>query len=299
LFSEMNELGLFVKKTAQKRPHKLHILLSITLLIISASIVTYSRASFNDVEASNSNSIEAWSSALWTQTSQSDFNAGVLSNLNTNLSPGDIILSAGGTADTNIILLWDASGTAPNGWSYLSNSGGDFFNRFPRGASTYGETGGAATHTHTISILSIGPPSTITSVSGSGTSRASTDHIHTVSSASAGTASNLSVYRNLRVIRYTSGVPETIPAGAIAMFDNTPPSGWTRYSDQDEFFLRGAAGTVVGTTGGSNTHTHSVTAGLTAASGDQPVSTSNPRASVATNVHTHGNISGTTDIAES
>jgi hypothetical protein len=63
------------------------------------------------------------------------------------------------------------------------------------------------------------------------------------------------VYRNLKVIKYNNGVPTTIPAGAISIFDTAPPAGWTRYSAQDNYFVRGDAIIAVG---GSNTHDHSV-----------------------------------------
>ncbi|MBM2825615.1 MAG: hypothetical protein HW402_1279 [Dehalococcoidales bacterium] len=235
-------------------------------------------ASFNDQETSNANDVTVWASTLWTQTSQADFEAGVSDNVNTLSSPGDVSLVLGGNGGGNLILLWDG-GTAPTGWTVITT----FNTRFPRGAATYSGIGGAASHTHTVTLVSSGGPSANTSVSGSGTNRASGNHTHTLSSASTPSASNLPSYRDLKFIRY-SGVAAVIPAGAIAIFDTTPPAGWTRYSAQDNFFVRGAATTNV--TGGSNNHTHTVP-NLAASTSYQAVSTTTPRTLVATSAHTH------------
>lgn len=59
------------------------------------------------------------------------------------------------------------------------------------------------------------------------------------------------------VIRATAVTGEgTIPAGMIAMFNDTCPTGWTRFTALDDRFPRGAA--IPGTTGGSPAHTHGV-----------------------------------------
>jgi len=49
-------------------------------------------ASMVDRETSNGNDFEAWTSSIWTQTSQGDFEAGVLSQVDTTASPGNVIL---------------------------------------------------------------------------------------------------------------------------------------------------------------------------------------------------------------
>jgi len=155
----------------------------------------------------------------------------------------------------NLILFWDGV-SAPTGWTIVSDDGGeDFYERFPRGSASYGSTGGAATHTHTASAgASTSASASMARDSGS-TAMGSGAHTHTLQSSMVGTASNLPSYRNLKVISYDSGIPTTIPSGAIAIFDGTLPSGWTRYSAQDDYFVRGA-GSIA--TGGANTHTHSV-----------------------------------------
>lgn len=50
-------------------------------------------AYFTDAEPNAGNSFEAWISSQWMQTTQADFNAGVLSNVDTSSSPGDVKLA--------------------------------------------------------------------------------------------------------------------------------------------------------------------------------------------------------------
>ena len=72
------------------------------LLVACVSVVLLSggigltRASFVDVETSSSNDIQAWTSAVWTQTSQTDFEAGVSIEVDTATSPGDVMLGQQG-----------------------------------------------------------------------------------------------------------------------------------------------------------------------------------------------------------
>jgi len=224
--------------------------------MVAALVVGGSAALFTDTETSNDSTFTSWTSTQWTQTSQADFNAGVLSGTNTSLSPNNVILSAGAGSGANMILFWD-TGTIPTGWTDVSATGQAFNNVFPRGAATYGGTGGTGgTHSHTVSLVSIGPPSLTTQVTSGATNRASSTHTHALASGSTGTVSNLPSYRNLRVIKYNSGVPTVIPSGAMAIFDTTPPAGWTRYVAQDNYFVQGSGAT--GGTGGTNTDSHTV-----------------------------------------
>jgi predicted ribosomally synthesized peptide with SipW-like signal peptide len=62
-------------------------------------------ALLSDTETSTGNQATAWTSSLWTQTSQVDFNAGVLNNVDTSSSPGDVKLAA-------------INGWYGTGWSY-------------------------------------------------------------------------------------------------------------------------------------------------------------------------------------
>ncbi|MFH1774970.1 MAG: cell wall-binding repeat-containing protein [Methanobacteriota archaeon] len=155
-----------------------------------------------------------------------------------------------------LILFWDGD-TIPSGWTCISCVPGDpFYQRFPRGNDTYGITGGSA-HTHTLSWVSTTGPSAIAQYDDSGgtTNYSSSVHIHGLASYTVSEV--LPPYRNLKVIRYDAGIPSTLPAGVIAIFNTTSlPSGWTAYALQDNYFARGEGAIA---TGGSNTHSVSVT----------------------------------------
>ena len=73
------------------------------VVVLIAAAGTY--AFLSDTETSTGNQGTAWTSSLWTQTSQADFNAGVLNNVDTSSSPGDVKLAA-------------ISGWYGSGWSY-------------------------------------------------------------------------------------------------------------------------------------------------------------------------------------
>ncbi|MFA5024673.1 MAG: hypothetical protein WC523_07030, partial [Patescibacteria group bacterium] len=82
-------------------------------------------------------------------------------------------------------------------------------------------------------------------------------------------------------------------SGMIAMFDAACPTGWTRFTALDGRFVRGAA--TYGTTGGADTHTHSITTstgwvGSQSANHNHAYSDTTGNASV---THTH-DVSGTT-----
>jgi len=193
-------------------------------------------------------------------------------------------------------LFWDGSTDAPTDWSCVScNPGDPFYGRFIRGYSSYGTTGGSATHNHTATYWNETPSNYIQGMTGTGTAvRATAAHTHSsLSSETVAAASNYPRYRQLKVISYP-GVPMTIPAGAIAIFNTTTlPSGWTNYTAEIGYFVFGNA--TSNTTGGSNNHTHGVTIGLTGSTGTDIRRNpgSNPSVDVAVDGHTHTG-SGTT-----
>jgi hypothetical protein len=168
-------------------------------------------------------------------------------------------------ATGNMILFWDNAASIPAGWSCLSCGSGTFFQNFAMGGSAYNTTGGATTHTHTATgAVNL---SALATTNGGGSTGASVSHTHAYTP-TINAVSNLPLYRQLRVIQYTTsaGEPAVIPAGAIGIFDvasSSLPSGWNRYAAQDGYYLRGE--NVPGTTGGANTHTHTIT-GTTGAS---------------------------------
>jgi hypothetical protein len=182
---------------------------------------------------------------------------------------------------TQLILFWDNNSATPPGWTCISDIGDDFFEVFPRGAPSYGGTGGSLTHTHTAGVVSCTAPSLTTQCkAGLLVTCSSSSHTHT--SATLLPASNVPLRRGLRIIRCDTGIPSTIPAGAIALFDSEPlPPGWTRYSAQDGYFIEGVS--IAGMVIGSNTHNHVV-------STSGPSSTVNAgigAVGVATGIHVH------------
>lgn len=156
----------------------------------------------------------------------------------------DLVIPSG------FIALFDAS--VPTGWTRFSSLDGIF----PRGAVSYGTTGGATSHTHTKT------GGTTNNNSGSGGCQAGTcegdyalTHHHTVSSGTTGTGTHTPPY--LDVIFGQANSQTVGTAGLVAMTDVLPPLGWMRFSALDDKFPRGAI--TYGGTGGASTHTHSLT----------------------------------------
>ncbi|MEY2664987.1 MAG: hypothetical protein RLZZ480_92 [Candidatus Parcubacteria bacterium] len=189
-------------------------------------------------------------------------------------------------ATGSMILMWDGA-TIPTGWTCISCTAGDqFYQRYIIGSSTPGTAGGATTHTHTASGAVNATGNTVSVGAGGANNYASAAHTHTYTP-TIGTANNLPLYRNLVVIQNNSaGEPTSIPAGAIAVFDATVPSGWTQYSAQNGYYVRGESTANRGTTGGSNTHTHTIT-GTTGASAGTANDNTGGGTSIANSAHTH------------
>lgn len=170
-----------------------------------------------------------------------------------------------GDAVGNLIVFYSGTGAMPAGWSCVScTTGNDFFQRFAKGAATYGGNAGAATHTHT-AAASAAASTLATTEPRSGNAVSGVAHTHTAN-VTIDPSNNLPAYRQLRLIRYdTTGMPATLPAGTVGVFDTTSlPAGWTSYGVQTGNYIRGE--NTVGSTGGSNTHTTSFTGSLLAAS---------------------------------
>jgi hypothetical protein len=69
------------------------IFITCVALVLLASISGVTGSFFIDLESSSGNSFQAWASNCWTQTTQADFNAGVLNQVQTS-GPGDVTLAA-------------------------------------------------------------------------------------------------------------------------------------------------------------------------------------------------------------
>ncbi len=198
-----------------------------------------------------------------------------------------------------MLLFWPDGATVPAGWLCVScTSGEPFFQRFVMGSSTYNTTGGAATHTHTATGSVLATSDITTENTGSGVIAIGT-HTHTYTP-TISAVSNLPAYRQLRVIRYdaAAGEPPTIPAGAIGVFDvasSSLPSGWNRYAAQDGRYIYGE--NTPGTTGGSNTHTHTITGTVDAASGGSYQSRGPDAANGSSPTHTHTVSSSTGSVS--
>lgn len=161
-------------------------------------------------------------------------------------------------ATGNLHLFWTGA-NAPSGWTIVSDGLGEpFFGRFIKGAASYGGTGGSAIHTHTVTttVNATGSIGRDTSASDTHSTLA---HSHS-SNTNVSSPSHLPPYRQIKVIEYGSGVPDTIPAGAVAIFDSAPPSGWTTLTNYNSKFLRCLDDAT--STGGATTHTHTVTTSL-------------------------------------
>lgn len=190
-------------------------------------------------------------------------------------------------AASKMVLLWDDGASLPAGWNCISCTSGDVaFERFIMGSSTASSTGAVDSHNHT-ATGTIFTSSASASEGGSG-SVAPVGHSHTYTPTIAN-ASNTPPFRTLRVIEAVSAGEQTIPAGAIAIFDlasSSLPSGWTRYTTQDGYFPMGD--NTVGTTGGAETHTHGISGTTGASSGagtnNRGGGTKSPGAS---DTHTH------------
>lgn len=245
-------------------------------------------AGTNTSPESTQASATPWSPYEWRITDQAEFENGIYTNVSMSLIPGSVILDGAGNAGgANMILLWDGE-TAPPGWTIVSDPGEDFYERFPRGSDTYGSIGGSVTHTHNPSISLTSACNGTVDINQGNWQVAGPAHAHTLAASTVSTDTHLPVYRNLKVIKYDNGVPTMIPAGAIGIFDETPLTGWTQYSDQDGFFVR--ADHAVGITGGSPAHSHDITIVT-----DGPIDTERLRrgdsAQYATRTHTHSAVS--------
>lgn len=117
--------------------------------------------------------------------------------------------------ENNVIIT---SELPPLGWNRFTA----LDNRFPRATTTYGDTGGSDTHTHSVSI-STGAPSATISGYGSGTNFADSTHTHscTVTSQS---ASNLPAYTT---VIYAQRKTSQLTALGAEDVQNTPPNAPT------------------------------------------------------------------------
>ena len=207
------------------------------------------------------------------------------------------IISASSTniAPSNVVAIFD-NATMPTGWTAYATT-----NNYIRGYSD-NATGGATTHTHNIGSLKTDTVvATLSDTGNSGTGMGGNSHTWPTSSTTPTEASNNPPYIGVILARNSSGATTTIPAGAIAIFNATVPSGWTMISDAQPWVERLlVASTTFGNTGGaSSTHNHggsisgisgAAAAGFTNAG---TASTTAPGGVMAAAAHTHANVAYT------
>lgn len=161
---------------------------------------------------------------------------------------------------SGLISTFDTS-SLPSNWTHFTA----LDNKFPYGGSTYGATGGAATHTHTVT--------SVTSSTGSGTlsydsgyanyqvvNLSPSSHTHTANPTIT-TESNMPPYLTMV---YAKASDNAFLTGIIAITSAVPPLGWTQYTNLNNEFAYG--GSTYGTTGGATTHTHTITVTFAAGS---------------------------------
>ena len=81
-----------IRKNITQRTAVTFLAVILIMSLIFGQNLTPTLAYFTDVETAASNTLQAWSASLWTQTSEVDFNNGILNDVNTALNPGDVKL---------------------------------------------------------------------------------------------------------------------------------------------------------------------------------------------------------------
>ena len=106
------------------------LILSVSLAVVFlASSTGVTRGSFVDLENSVGNTFQAWTSTEWVQTTQAEFNVGVLNQVDTSTSPGDVKLATGWSS-TDYVYAFQGNGTnafwrysiSGNSWTSLTDA---------------------------------------------------------------------------------------------------------------------------------------------------------------------------------
>ncbi len=185
----------------------------------------------------------------------------------------------------NFIMLYNSS--CPTGWTRDDS----FDNRFIYGDNTYGSTGGGTIHSHNHSVSGsiAGISNTTQGDSGAPNGIRIAGHTHSVSFSTATTSSISPPYLNMVVCEKQELL---IESGLIGIFDQSAPTGWTRFSALDSRLPRGSA--TYGGTGGNTTHTHTYSSSSTGAATGGLTQITEGGSSVAFKDHSHTVNGGTT-----
>ena len=177
-----------------------------------------------------------------------------------------------------------AGASTPSGWTLESGPGGYFENQFPVGAVA-GLEAYEDSNAPDVTFVSCGSMEGTNTVCdyGGGTPG---DHTHGGGDIDADGASNVPPYKALKVIR-TNYIKAAIPKDAIIIFDDTVPTGFTRYAAQDGYYIRG--GGTVAASGGNATRRFLVH-GTTGSGGNTsvgPLDEYDPTGTMPERSHTH------------
>jgi hypothetical protein len=82
-----------VKKSLSRAASIILVAVTVACLLLNNNLAT-TAAYYSDTEIASSNSVQAWTASLWTQTYEADFNAGVLNDVDTASYPDDVVLTA-------------------------------------------------------------------------------------------------------------------------------------------------------------------------------------------------------------
>jgi len=134
--------------------------------------------------------------------------------------------------------------------------------RFPLGSGNPSATSGATTHQHTLSVTLTDPGWYGAESLTFGTEIVYSGHTHTVSGITSSTTPSPPFLG--MIFQKASPSNRQFP-GVIVITNITPPLGWVRYSSLDSTYPVG--NTTYGVTGGSSTHTHTLSTGASSDDG--------------------------------
>lgn len=140
------------------------------------------------------------------------------------------------------------------GWTTESNSGGDFYERFPYPASSFGTTGGSSSHDHGSYNITSGDTGSQSSVGrNSGVTISNSDHTHTATL----TTNSTTILPPYLDMIFCSNSDLMFKNDMVGIYTSaTLPTNVTRYSSLDSKFPRGNS--TAGGSGGSSTHSHPI-----------------------------------------
>ena len=177
-------------------------------------------------------------------------------------------------------LMKDSSCT--DTWDIKSNTGQEFYQRFPKGASVYGETGGTSSHLHPQTTLITGYQIGTKGSAKSGSNTQITGvHTHTITLTSQNTET-VPPYLDMIICSNKNLI---INHGLLSLFDSSIPSGFTRFEQLDNKFPRGNS--VYGASSSKTMHTHIVSATITDGASSTITAESGTAVYTVPSTHTH------------